>query len=171
MKEGEKKPKLKKNKLWNLKVAMSSIVIGALGTVTKGLVQRTGGLGNKRTSRDHPNYGMIAIGQNTWEEFWRLAVTQSPVENYMLWLAWKILEREKQYYEQVVYSPPWICPGIFDAQSFLGFWDINRSTNLGQSTRPSDSQQKKVEGGTCRIMDFAVQSNHKIKIKIKRKER
>ena len=26
---------------------------------------RTGGLGNKRTSRDHPNYGMIAIGQNT----------------------------------------------------------------------------------------------------------
>ena len=25
----------------------------------------TGGLGNKRTSRDHPNYNITEIGQNT----------------------------------------------------------------------------------------------------------
>ena len=32
------------------------IVIGDLGTVTKGLIQRTGGLGKKRTREDHLNY-------------------------------------------------------------------------------------------------------------------
>ena len=35
------------------------IVIGALGTVTKGL---THGYGNDRMSRDYPNYGIIKIG-------------------------------------------------------------------------------------------------------------
>ena len=44
LKENEKKDKyfdqarkLKKNKLWNMKVTIIPIVIGALGTVTKGL--------------------------------------------------------------------------------------------------------------------------------------
>ena len=37
-------------KLWNTKVTFISIVIGALGTVTKGLVR---GLGNKKTSGNH----------------------------------------------------------------------------------------------------------------------
>ena len=45
-------------KLWNMKVTVIPIVIGALGTVTKGLVQGLG-LGNKRTSRDHLNNGII----------------------------------------------------------------------------------------------------------------
>ncbi len=41
------------------------VVIGALGTI-KGLIStRTGGLENKRMSRDHPNYGIVKIGQNT----------------------------------------------------------------------------------------------------------
>ena len=44
----------------------------------------TGGLGNKKTSGDHPNDSIIKIGQNTEkspEELRRLAVTQTPVEN------------------------------------------------------------------------------------------
>ena len=39
---------------------------------------RTGGLGNKRTSGDHPDYQIIKIGQNTKispEDLRRLAVT------------------------------------------------------------------------------------------------
>ena len=36
-----------------------------------------------------------------------------------------------------------IRPGEWDAQSSLGFWETNRSSNLGQTIRPSDSQQKK----------------------------
>ena len=31
----------------------------------------------------------------------------------------------------------------WDAQTFLGFWDSKRLLNLGQTTRPSDSQQNK----------------------------
>ena len=44
----------------------------------------------------------------------------------------------------------------------LGFWDTNRSSNLGQMTRPSDGQQKK---RTCWIMDFAVLADHWVKLK------
>ena len=40
-----------------------TIVIGALGTVTKGKV--TGRLRSQRTSGDHPNNSIIKIGQNT----------------------------------------------------------------------------------------------------------
>ena len=29
-----------------------------------------------------------------------------------------------------------------DAQNSMGFWDKNASSNLGQTTRPSDNQQK-----------------------------
>ena len=68
------------------------IVIGALGTVTK----KTGGLGNNRTSRDHPNYCIIEIGQNIEKnpgDFRRL-VTQTPVRNNQLTLVRKTLKRE-----------------------------------------------------------------------------
>ena len=43
----------------------------------------TGGLGNRGTSGDHPNYSIIKIGQNTEKsagDLKRLAVTNSPVE-------------------------------------------------------------------------------------------
>ena len=73
-------------KLWNIKVMVILIVKGTLGTVTKRIGiesdgdtdckwnawyshQRigtgTGGLGNKRTSGDHPNYTIVEISQNT----------------------------------------------------------------------------------------------------------
>ena len=54
----------------------------------------TGGLGNKRTSRDHPNYCIIEISQNTKEspeDLSRLAVTQTSVKDHHLKLMWKIL--------------------------------------------------------------------------------
>ena len=50
---------------------------------------RTGGLGNKRTSEDQPNYSIVEIGQNTEKspgDLRRLAVTQAPVENHKLTL-------------------------------------------------------------------------------------
>ena len=36
-----------------------------------------------------------------------------------------------------------IHPGEWDAQTFLEFWDKNRSPNFGQMTRSSDSPQRK----------------------------
>ena len=49
-------------KLWSMKVTTISIITGAFGTVTKGLVQR---LENNRTSGYHLNYSIIEVGQNT----------------------------------------------------------------------------------------------------------
>ena len=56
-----------------------------------------------------------------------------------------------------------IRPGKWDAQTFLGFWDTNRSSNLGRMTKPSDSQQKKKR--TYRIVDIAVPTDHRVKLK------
>ena len=61
--------------------------------------RRNWGLGNKRTSGDHPNYCIIEIGQNTEKslgDLRRLAVTQTPVRNHQLiMLVWKTLRREQ----------------------------------------------------------------------------
>ena len=49
----------------------------------------TRGLGNKRIRRDHPNYSIVDIGQNTEKspgDLRRLATSQTPVENYHLTL-------------------------------------------------------------------------------------
>ena len=69
-----------------MKVTVIPIVIGTLGTVTKGLVQGLEDLEiKKKTSENHPNYRLVEIGLNTEkspEDLWRLAVTQTPVENH-----------------------------------------------------------------------------------------
>ena len=70
-------------------------VIGALGTITRG----TGGLGNNRTRREHPNYSNTEIGQNTKKspgDLRRLTLTQIPVENHQLTLEWKTHKIIKQ---------------------------------------------------------------------------
>ena len=75
--------------MWNMKGTFIPIIIGTLGTVTKGDDKRTGGLGNKRTSGDHPNYCIIEIAQNTEKsprDLKRLAVTQTPVKDHQLML-------------------------------------------------------------------------------------
>ena len=67
------------------------ILIGSLGTVTKGFVL---GLGNTMCG-DHTNYSIIKIGQNTEEspgDLWRLAVTQTSVRNHRLTLVSKTLK-------------------------------------------------------------------------------
>ena len=58
-------------------------------------------LGNTRTSRDHPNYSIIKIGQNSEKspgDSRRLAVTQTPVRNYNLTLVLKTRKREKKVF-------------------------------------------------------------------------
>ena len=53
---------------------------------------RTVGLGNKRTSGDHPNYSIVKIGWNTEKspgDLNRLVVTQTLVRNHWLTLVWK----------------------------------------------------------------------------------
>ena len=55
----------------------------------------TGGFGNKRMSGDHQNHSIIKIGQNTVKshgDLRRLAVIQTPMENYKLTLVLKTLK-------------------------------------------------------------------------------
>ena len=44
----------------------------------------------------------------------------------------------------------------------LGFWNTNGSPNLSKTTRPYNNQQKQ---RACKIVDFAVSANHRIKLK------
>ena len=85
LKEREKKNKYldlarEPKKLWNMKVTIIPIMIGAFGTVTKGLLKEPWGLGGRSMSGDHPNYNIIEKGQNTEKspgDLRRLAVTQT----------------------------------------------------------------------------------------------
>ena len=72
-------------KLWNMKVTIIPIVIGAFGTVTKGLLKGLEGL-EIRGCGDLPNYYIIENGQNTEKnprDLMRL-VTQTPVKGHKL---------------------------------------------------------------------------------------
>ena len=58
------------------------------------IVTGTGRLRNKRTSRDHLNYSIVEIDQNTKKspgDLRRLVVTHTQVENHQLTLVWKAL--------------------------------------------------------------------------------
>ncbi len=69
-------------KLWNMQVTIIPIIIGAFGTVTKGLLKGLRGLGGWRTGRDYPNDSIDKNGQNpetSPRDLRRLAVTQIPV--------------------------------------------------------------------------------------------
>ena len=48
--------------------------------------------------------------------------------------------------------------------NFYGILRYKRITNLGQTTRPSDSK-KKTKKKTCRLVEFAVPGDHTIKSK------
>ena len=80
------------------------------------------------------------------------------------WLTWNLAKSLNLTIRTNAQSS--IRPGKWKAQTSLGFCDTNGSPNLGQTTRPSDSQQQKKR--TCRIVECAV---HWVKLKEKRKER
>ena len=62
----------------------------------------------------------------------------------------------------MAYAQLRIRPREWDAQTSLGFWDINGSPNLGQTNRPYNSQTIK---RTCRTVDFDVPVYHRVKLK------
>ena len=64
----------------------------------------------------------------------------------------------------MVYAQPRIHPRKWDTQTPLEYIDTNGSSNLGQTTRPGDSLQKK-EKKICRMVDFAVQAGNWVKLK------
>ena len=73
-------------KLWNAKVTIVPIVIGAFGTITKGLLK---GLEDLKVG------GRVENCENTKKspgDLRKLAVTQTPVKNHQMSLMWKTLK-------------------------------------------------------------------------------
>ena len=56
------------------------------------------------------------------------------------------------------------CPRKWHTQTPMGLWYINGWPNLGQKTRPYNNQQKKKEK-ICKIVDFDIPADHRIKLK------
>ena len=76
-----------------MQVTIVPIVIGAFGTVTKGLLEGVEDL----EVGDHPNNSLIENGQNNKKipgDLRRLAVTHTPVKNHRQTLMWKALMSE-----------------------------------------------------------------------------
>ena len=63
----------------------------------------------------------------------------------------------------MVYARPDICPGEWDTLTPLEFWHTNGSPNLGLTTRLYNNQQQ--NNRTCKIVDFAVLADHRVKLK------
>ena len=100
LKENEKKDKYlglvrDLKKLWHMKVTIIPIVIGAFGTVTKGLLNELEDLevgGRVETIQITSSLRTARILRRvleTWGDLRRLAVTQTPVEHHQLTLMWK----------------------------------------------------------------------------------
>ena len=89
--------------------------------VTKGFIQGLEDLEIRgQVETTFSNNSLIRIGQESPGDLRRLAVTQTPVRNYRLTLVWKTRK------------------GVNNNNN-----DNSGSPNLGQTTRRSDSQQKK----------------------------
>ena len=68
----------------------------------------------------------------------------------------------------MVYAQPRIHPGECNTQNSLGFCDKNRSSNLSQTTRSSDSEQKEENMLNCGL---CCSGRPQSQIERKRKER
>ena len=82
-------------KLWNMKVTIVPIVIGALGTITKGLLRGLEDLEIGGRVEIYPNDSIAKNGQNPEKspgDLRRVAVTQTPAKNHQLTLMWKTLK-------------------------------------------------------------------------------
>ena len=66
----------------------------------------------------------------------------------------------------MVYAQPSSCPRKWHTSTPMGLRHTDGSPNLGQKTRPYNNQQKKKKKKRiCKIVDFAVLANHRIKLK------
>ena len=65
----------------------------------------------------------------------------------------------------MIYAQPSTCPRKWHTQTPRGLGYTNGSPNLGQKTRPYNNQQKKKKKKICKIVDFTVPADQRIKLK------
>ena len=113
-----------------MKVTVIPIVIGALGTVTKGLVQGLADLEIRGMGGDPPNYSIVEISQNTKKspgDLRILAVTRTPVENHQLMLVWKTLKWVYNNKESEKMGKYFDLARRLKSMEYIGDGDINCS--------------------------------------------
>ena len=77
--------------LWNMKVTVIPMIMVRSERFLKNFSKETRRAENRKTCRDHLNYRIIKISQNTEKspgDLRRFAATQTRVKNYQLTLVW-----------------------------------------------------------------------------------
>ena len=100
LKENEKKDRYlvfarELKKLWNMKMTFIPIVIGILGTVSKGLLKGLEDLEIRGWVETNQTTALLRLAQNTEKnpgDLRRPAVTLTPVKDHQLKLMWKTLK-------------------------------------------------------------------------------
>ena len=128
-------------KLWKMKVTIIPIVIRALGTATKGLVQGQEDLEITGRSETVKTTALLRSAKIP-----RRAVTQNPVESDQLMLTWKPLKEKNNnnnIFDHTNKSYMHNPAPVLENDTHKLLWDFNIQTD--QKTRPYNNQQKKGE--------------------------
>ena len=155
IKQVEMKEKIKKGylrwtrKLLETKLCSRNLIKGINTWAEDIIIKGTGGLGNRRTSGDHPNYYIIENGQNTEKspgDLRRLATTQTPVKDHQLAMMWKTLKEliiiiiiRSEYREETCYhsnssESPSANAGVKNSKGIIIVIIIITTTKLEKST-------------------------------------
>ena len=92
-------------------------------------------------SGDHPNYGIIEIGQNTEKSprvLRRLGVTQTPEENHQLTLGWKLSNYSRQNSIAEIISKELIS-GLYLSLDIPDPFSSRPETNLNKWTKEQEN--------------------------------
>ena len=114
-------------KLWNMKLTIRSIIIDALGTVAKGLVQGREYL-EIRERVETIQTCIIEIDQNTEKSpgDLKILVTLTLVRNHQLTLVWKkSKKKKKRTNNNNNHSTKCYMPGEWDTQNYPALWDTS----------------------------------------------
>ena len=101
------------------------------------------GLGNKKTTEDHPDYSIVEISWNTKEspaDSRRLVVTQTQVINHQITLVWKILKEQNN--NNIIFYKQAHTGGDEEYTDSISAEGRGPSSNEcpGYKTKPSDGE-------------------------------
>ena len=123
----------------------------------------TVGLGNEKTSGDNPNNSIIQIGQNTEKSSWRLVETcwlSNSIERPSASAGVKNSQKGK-----IIIIIIATTASSTKITSIIIMIIIIRRIPLSRPEKMIDSKKKRKKRRTCRIVDFAIQADFRLKIK------
>ena len=172
LKENEKRNKYldfarEFKKLWNMKVTVIPIVIGALATVTKALIQGLGGLEISGRVKRIETTALLRLARilRRVPECSKLVQKEYKTRHDLVGkvIPWEMCKKFKCDHANkwYMYNPSAVLEN--DTHKFL--WDFDIQTDhlitVGRPNLIIINKKKKI----CKIVDFAVPADHRIKLK------